>query len=124
MSWLTTCNRYVSAVLTEPPCSSGMHECRLSCAEASPFPCLSGANPHIASSLETAAKKGGAAVHMPRLAAGDAAVAVAGISAFAFQGTNTHVLLSRQVQDAPHNEAVHQHILVAGDDPGLKVLDY
>ena len=101
-----------------------MRACRLSYAEAAPFPCLSAANPHIASSLETAAKRGGAVVHMPRLAAGEAAaaVAVAGISAFAFQGTNAHVLLSRQVWGVSDDQAVHQQILVVEDDPGLKLL--
>ncbi len=69
--------------------------CRLSNLETTAFPCLSRANPYIASSLDAAAKKGAAPTCMPRLAAGDSSAQTAGCSAFAFQGTNAHVLLSR-----------------------------
>ena len=68
---------------------------RLSSLDTAAFPCLSRANPYIASSLEVAAKKGAAPIYMPRLAAGDSSAVTAGCSAFAFQGTNAQVLLSR-----------------------------
>lgn len=70
---------------------------RLSGAQAAGLPCLTAANPHIASSLDAAAKQGHLGLHMPRLSGGEAAglTGVAGISAFAFQGTNAHVILTR-----------------------------
>lgn len=57
---------------------------------------LSDVNPYIASTLVSGKSK---SVHMPKQAGGDGPACgnsgIAGVSAFAFAGTNAHVLLRR-----------------------------
>ena len=61
------------------------------------FPRLSTANAYIATNLEAAKSKGGRQVHLAKTAGPDVLgdSTMAGISAFAFQGTNAHVIVSR-----------------------------
>ncbi len=53
---------------------------------------LSAVNPHIVGTLESAKRPG--IMHLPRMAGGARGGAV-GISGFAFQGTNAHVITDR-----------------------------
>jgi hypothetical protein len=84
--------------------------CRLSHAEAQGIPHLTAVNPYISSTLGGSAQAASGAVVMPRqrccgaaadvgTAAGGAVDAgsgcAVGISGFAFQGTNAHVVLGR-----------------------------
>lgn len=72
-------------------------------------------NPHITSAFEQASTKG--KVHLPRQAAAMAAERgtpiVSGVSAFAFQGTNAHVLLQGAAPSVPgHSRAAGGSSLV------------
>ena len=56
---------------------------------------LSAINPYIASTLVAAGRSGQA--HMPRMSSGSCGEGPVGISGFAFQGTNAHVITGRSV---------------------------
>jgi hypothetical protein len=70
--------------------------CRLAEGVSNQLPHLTSVNPYVSASLGSA---GGATTHLPRqIGAGaspDAAAPRGGISGFAFQGTNAHVVLAR-----------------------------
>lgn len=62
---------------------------------------LTTVNPYVAGTLRSKAPGAAHAVHMPRQLSGAALAggnAVTGVSGFAFQGTNAHVVLGRSVR--------------------------
>ncbi len=70
---------------------------RLSHGSARDFPHLASVNTYIASALASGGPGGCvAAAHLPRQAGGAAAEGAVGVSGFAFQGTNAHVIVSRR----------------------------
>jgi len=70
---------------------------RLSHALARKFPHLASVNPYIGSALASGGPDGcPAAAHLPREPGGAAAEGAVGVSGFAFQGTNAHVIVSRR----------------------------
>lgn len=82
---------------SEASTEDGSWVSRLTHHTATGFPRLSTANAYIATNLEVAKSKGGRQVHLAKTAGPDVLgdSARAGISAFAFQGTNAHVIVSR-----------------------------
>lgn len=71
-----------------------VHVNRTNHARIAAIPCLTAVNPYIASSLDAVAKRSTSPVYMPKEGSGSFCK-VTGISGFAFQGTNAHLLLSR-----------------------------
>ena len=89
------------AVRSRLPGACCARPCRLSHGMSHSLVGLTSVNPYVAAALPVARPSPARPAHLPRMACGAGAPGpdpLVGISGFAFQGTNAHVILSRRVR--------------------------